>query len=264
MKLRNIGNTFLDGDVSKFRDRKVKAKNIFEIRVVDKVTAYDFVKKYHYLKDAKFFCVYACGLFHKRTNTLVGVATYSNPQGIVALKGWFGETNQNKDIMELSRLCMLPPLNKTNATSYLLGNSMKIIHREFGVRAVITLADSIRHVGSIYQVCNFKYYGLTDSKSDFCMVGYKPNARVGTTKDKHGVWIPRSRKHRYAYIMDSTLEVLYDEQPRPSIEDTLLLECCGGTKRVYDKRFNEWYTCPRCCEEFKKIEPKKIKLRKRL
>ncbi len=28
------------------------------------------------------------------------------------------------------------------------------------IRAIISLAESTRHVGSIYQVCNFKYFGL--------------------------------------------------------------------------------------------------------
>lgn len=34
-------------------------------------------------------------------------------------------------------------------------------------RQVITLQQSDRHVGSIYQVCNFAYYGLTDPKNVF-------------------------------------------------------------------------------------------------
>lgn len=239
--------------INNFKDRKIKAKEIFTIKEIAKNEAYDFVKQYHYLKDAKFFCVYAYGLFCEEE--LVGCATYSNPQGISALKGWFGVNNQDQSILELSRLCMLPNLNGTNATSYLLGNSMKRL-KEHNIKAVITLADSNRHIGSIYQVCNFKYYGLTDAKTDFYTLKdgkLSANPR-GATKELHGVWLPRTRKHRYCYILDKSLKVLYNEQPHPTVKGTIDNECCHGNNLVYDDRFNEWWTCPRCCSEFKKID----------
>ncbi len=237
-------------DFEKFKNREVKAKEIFTIKEIPKNVAYDFIKKYHYLKDAKFFCVYGYGLFYKEE--LVGCATYSNPQGNVALKGWFGFANDCKTVLELSRLCMLPILNGTNATSYLLGNSMKKL-KEHDIEAVITLADSNRHIGSIYQVCNFKYYGLTDKKTDFFSIDGKVNPR-GATKNVHGVWLPRTQKHRYCYLLDKSLKILYDEQAHPTKKETLELECCNGTHKVYDNRFNEWYTCPRCTGKLELID----------
>ena len=101
------------------------------------------------------------------------MATFSNPQGNVALKGWFGLPNTDQSVLELSRLCVLPQLNGTNATSFLLSTSIRLLKKE-GVRAVITLADDSRHSGSIYQVCNFTYYGLTDKKSDFFSSDFSP------------------------------------------------------------------------------------------
>lgn len=239
--------------IEQFKNREVKAKQIFTIKEIGKTESYDFIKQYHYLGDAKFFCVYAYGLFCE--DELVGCATYSNPQGISSLKGWFGVDNQDKSILELSRLCMLPNLNGTNATSYLLGNSMKKL-KEHNIRAVITLADSNRHIGSIYQVCNFKYYGLTSPRTDFYTLKdgkMTPNPR-GATKDLHGVWLPRTKKHRYCYILDKSLEVLHKEQPHPTVKETIDNECCHGNNLVYDDRFDEWWTCPRCSEEFKKVD----------
>lgn len=238
--------------VDKFKNRQIKAKELFYIKEIDKITAYNFVKEYHYLKDAKFFSVYAYGLFNNKE--LVGVATYSNPQGISTLKGWFGVNNQDKSILELSRLCMLPILNGTNATSYLLGNSIKML-KQHGIRAVITLADSSRHIGSIYQVCNFKYYGLTNSKTDFYCADGKINPR-GSTKNLHGVWLPRTKKHRYCYVIDKNLKVLYKEKPHPTEKETIKYECCNNTKIVYDNRFNEYYTCPKCCGKLELITRK--------
>jgi len=235
--------------IEKFINREIKAKDIFYLKEVQKSEAYQFVKTYHYLGDAKFFAKFSYALIHKETEEIIGVATFSNPQGNVALKGWFGLPNTDQSVLELSRLCVLPELNGTNATSFLLSMSIRLLKKE-GVRAVITLADDSRHSGSIYQVCNFTYYGLTDKKSDFFSFtdGGKVNPR-GATKDKQGVWINRTRKHRYAYIMDKELICNYKEQPKPQKGDTNEYDCCGGTKQVYDKRFKKWYSCPKCENE---------------
>lgn len=239
-------------ELEAFKNRTAKAKDIFYISEIGKMEAYEFVKLYHYLGEAKFFCEQAFGLFTKRGQNLIGVATFSQPQGIVALKSWFGLTNQDKCVYELSRLCMLPALNGTNATSFLLGGSIKQLKKQKKIRAVITLADSNRHVGSIYQVCNFKYYGMTDAKTDFFTEDGRVNPR-GATKDIRGVWLPRTQKHRYAYIIDPSLKCLYAEQTRPTADNTLLLHCCNGTKRVFDKRFGEWWTCPRCTGKMERL-----------
>lgn len=259
-------------DIQKFKDREIKAREIFEIRKISKDSAYEFVRKYHYLGDAKFFCVQAFGLFYKPTNMLVGCATFSLPQGKESLIGWFSLDAHTENIYELSRLCMLPQLNGTNATSFLLGGSIRLINNQnqelqkrwknvttinpndcWICRAVITLALAERHVGSIYQVCNFKYYGMTDTKSDFYRIDGAKNPR-GKVSQWHEVWIPRPRKHRYAYILDDSLRCNYPECERPS-ENSLLSvsECCHGTKEVYDSRFDEWYTCPICTGRLDRI-----------
>lgn len=243
-----------DRTLQAFKNREVKAKDIFEIRKISKELSYDFIRKYHYLADAKFFSEYSFGLFCD--NELVGCATFSQPQGNVSLMGWFGLDNYNKDIMELSRLYMLPNLNGTNATSYLLGNSIKKL-KSFGIRAVITLADSGRHIGSIYQVCNFKYYGLTDKKCDFYRDDGAVNPR-GRVSNWHGVWIDRTRKHRYAFILDKKLKCLYEEQSHPTEKKAINTECCGGNLLVHDNRFDEWFTCPKCCKMFIKIDNKMV------
>lgn len=233
-------------ELQDFKDRKIKAKKIFHIREIDKVTCYNFVRQYHYLGEARFFCVYGYGLYYKgdEGDVCVGVATYSNPNGALALKGWFGLENSDQTVLELSRLCMLPCLNGTNATSFLLGNSMKMLVKH-GIKAIITLADASRHIGSIYQVCNFKYYGLTDAKTDF--YDAENGKTRSDTKVRRGVWVNRTRKHRYCYLLDKSLKVLYAEQPHPTQKAQVPLDCCGGTKRIYDPRFGDWYSCPICC-----------------
>lgn len=247
-------------DLFAFKNRKIKAKNLFTIKEIDKNTCYAFVRRYHYLANAKFFCVYGYGMYYTDENgnkEMVGCATFSNPQGAVSLKGWFGLGNECDYVLELSRLCLLPCLNNTNATSFLLGNSIKML-KKHGIKAVITLADASRHVGSIYQVCNFKYYGLSDKKCDFYTVDGIKNFR-GSTACRHGVWVERTRKHRYCYLLDKKLKVLYQEKEYPKQVDKFQPNCCGGTKKVFDNRFKEWYTCPICCGYIQKLGDEKAK-----
>lgn len=239
----------MDFKISQFKNREIKAKTLFKLSEIDKVTAYNFIKQYHYLADAKFFAKFAFGLFID--GELVGCATYSNPQGIVAMKSWFNLPNDNQDVVELSRLCMLPSLNGTNATSYLLGNSMTMLKPK-GVKAIITLADDSRHVGSIYQICNFKYYGLTDKKTDFYAADGRVNPR-GATKDVHGVWLPRTQKHRYCYLLDKNFPILLKEQPKPTLGTISQYDCCNQTLKVFDNRFKIWYTCPKCTPKIELI-----------
>lgn len=240
-------NDSLELICKEFKERKVKAKEIFYIKKIKKNDSYEFIKKYHYLKDAKFFSRYQYGLFLKENDMLIGCSAFSNPQGSLTLKGWFNLDNSNQTIMELHRLCILPLFNGTNATSFLLSNSIKLLKSE-GIKAVITLADNNRHVGSIYQICNFKYYGLTSLKKDFVTLDGKVNPRI-KTNDVQGVWIKRSQKHRYLYLLDKNLKVNYKEQKRPNISDINNLNLCidcNGEKIVLDKRFNVKYKCPNC------------------
>ena len=235
----------IDVIIKNFVDRKTKAKDTFKLQEIDKTTAHKFISQHHYLGKAKFFSKYNFGIYIQ--GTLVGCATYSNPQGIAALKSWFNMDNSVQDVLELSRLCLLPKLNGTNATSYLLGNSIKLL-RNKSIQAVITLADDSRHVGSIYQVCNFKYYGLTDKKTDFYTADHKINPR-GSTQNQQGVWLPRTQKHRYCYILNKNLKPLLTEQPKPTINNTKQYNCCSGTNIVFDNRFKKHYTCPKCTGE---------------
>ena len=231
-----------------FIDRKVKAIEVFTLSPIHKTDAYEFIRQYHYLGEAKFFSQYNFGLFIKDTNILIGVSTFSAPQGGNTLQGWFNLSNDDTSIVELSRLCVLPFLNGSNATSYLLSNSMKLLKKK-GIRAVITLADSSRHVGSIYQVCNFKYYGLTPKRAIFYTDTNKKNPRILGKKNIHGVWVDMPQKHRYAYIMDKSLKVYHNEESLPKKDAIADSSVCCGCKNdliVVDPRFNEYYTCPYC------------------
>ena len=243
--------TSLDENIEKFKAREVKAKEIFIITQIDKTLAYAFVSKYHYLGKKDFVCQYAFGLWC--SGELVGVATYSPPAGVSTLKGWFGLPNDDLTIVELTRLAMLPQLNGCNATSYLLSHSIRELKKK-GCRAVISLADASRHIGSIYQVCNFTYYGLSDKKTDFYRWPDMRKNAFERTKNREGVFVPRTRKHRYAYIIDKRLKCLYGECEAPKDKTVMKRECCGGGYKVFDARNKQWYSCPVCTGKLIKID----------
>lgn len=225
-------------------DSRYTFHKIFTIEQISKVNAYTFVSKYHYLHDAIFFNQYSYGLFYK--GILIGVASYAQPQGAMTIKGWFGDQfkGRTNQVMELQRLAMLPCLNGTNATSYLLGRSMKLL-KQYHVKVVITLADASRHVRSIYQVCNFKYYGLTNPKTDFYREDTGLKNGHAKTKNVLGCSINRTRKHRYCFKLDRRVHIKYAQVDiLPSKGKQIKPICYEGTGVVYDHRFKRWYTCP--------------------
>ena len=235
-------------------------KSKYYVREISKNEAEDLIINYHYLKDSKFLSIYSYGLVNRKTEEIVGCAVYYLPQGTLAIKSWFGDLEDKKGIYELNRLVMSPKITIKNATSYLLGNSLKQLHKIHKAKAVISLADTSRHVGFIYQATNFKYYGVTREKTDFYTYSetntgkIKKNVR-GSTKNTEGVWLPRTRKHRYAICFDKTLKVNFEQLPYPKNNENIKVKsCCENSKVVYDARFNTYYTCPLCTKKLEKIK----------
>lgn len=242
---------------------EVRYKETCFVEEINKETAKALVSKFHYLGDKAFMYSKAYGLWayqytdgghRKESAELIGVAVFSPVTGISALKSWFGLDNQAKDIYELIRLVMAPEHNGGNGTSFLLGRSLRLL-KKTGARGVVSLADSERHVGGIYQACNFKFYGRTAYRTDFYREDGKLNPR-GETKNSRGIWLPRSQKYRYYYSFGS-LQPLFTEESYPKGE-TFEVICCKGTNKVYDARFNTWYQCPKCVPNETLVEIKNV------
>lgn len=184
--------------------------------------AYNFLLKHHYLAQQGngFLCKVAYGLFDKQFR-LIGVITFGGVAIFYTLMGLFEGYKRESDqsgIWELTRLAMDDKRKEKNLTSWFVAHSIKKLRKENDVKAIISYADSTYHHGYIYQATNFKYYGLTDQKTNFFELqpdGTYKQVWRGEVKSLNGEWRSRSRKHRYLLVFDKTLKVKWKEMPYP-------------------------------------------------
>jgi GNAT superfamily N-acetyltransferase len=176
--------------------------------------AYELVNAYHYLGPKQFIGQYAFGLI--QDIQVIGAVVYSPLSVPNSATSAFGfPRGHYPDLLEMSRLVLEPELNGKNYGSILVGRSLRLLKQQ-GIRAVISYADSDRHIGGIYQACNFGYYGLSPQKSDFYFDNGRKLSR-GKSKGLEGQWLPRSRKHRYIYLLDKTLKPIWEQLPYPKL-----------------------------------------------
>ena len=174
--------------------------------------AYELVSNYHYLSDKRFIGQYCFGAFVDYN--LIGAVVYSPLSVPNSATSAFGLPRGNyPEFVEMSRLCLNPLFNGKNFGSQLVGYSLRQL-KKMGIKAVISYADSSRHNGAIYQACNFGYYGLSPQKNDFFFEDGRKLTR-GKSKGFKGTWVPRSRKHRYVYLFDKNLKVVWPKEVFP-------------------------------------------------
>lgn len=174
--------------------------------------AYKLVSSYHYLGSKRFIGQYCYGII--KDYQIVGAIVYS-PLSVPnsALSAFGLPRGHYPDLLEMSRLVLLPDLNGKNIGSSFIAYSLRELKKK-KIRAVISYADSDRHVGAIYQAANFSYHGLSPQKNDFILENGKKLSR-GKSKGLKGIWTPRSRKHRYVYLIDKSLQILWKKESYP-------------------------------------------------
>ena len=192
-------------------------KQDYSLKLLTKSQAADILLKYHYLKDISkgFKSGVNVGLF--KQDVCVGVCIFTGFPVPELSKGMFGlERNDQEGLYELSRLCLLPDIQTTehNITSWFVSRAIRFLKQNYKVRAILSYADADYHNGTIYRACNFKYYGLSNPKSDFWIKqadGSFVKHTRGSVKGVEGLWKPRSRKHRYVIVLDKKLNILWKE-----------------------------------------------------
>lgn len=196
-------------------------KTEFSVGLVSKTDAARVLDRYHYLsRESKGFkSGFNCGLFFKEE--LVGVCIFTGfpvPELAVGMLGL--KRHDQEGLFELSRLCLTPDVQRTehNLASWFVGRSLSLLRKSVRCRAVLSYADDGHHTGTVYQACNFWYYGLSAQKKDFW--ARRPDGRMekcsrGRVKGVTGEWRPRTRKHRYLIVYDPRLVVYWDRVDYP-------------------------------------------------
>jgi hypothetical protein len=181
--------------------------------------AYKLVSAYHYLGDKRFIGQYCFGII--KDYQIIGAVVYSPLSVPNSAQSAFGLPRGNYScFVEMSRLVLEPSLNHSNIASQFIAYSLRELKKK-GIKAVISYADSSRHVGTIYQAANFNYYGLTPPAKDFWYGGTVKHSRGKIKRHLTGVWKIRTKKHRYIYLLDKTQHVAWPLQiAYPKRDDT--------------------------------------------
>jgi hypothetical protein len=167
-----------------------------------------FVMGIHYAKRMPSISE-AFGLFVG--DELEGVVTYGTPPSSGLRKGICGPEFSDH-VIELNRLCLKS--NVKGDASMLVGRSIRMLG---GDRIIVSFADTEqRHVGTVYQACNFIYCGLSAKRTDWKVRGREHlhgqtiadefrgvQNRSAAMREKYGddfYLAPRPRKHRYVFF----------------------------------------------------------------
>lgn len=177
------------------------------IRPISYQLAMEIVVEKHYLHRTAPVS-HAFGLFREGILEPLGVVTYGVSPSSTLLKGICGE-DEAQNVYELNRVWVDDRIVK-NAESFLVSRSMKFLDREI----IVSFADTAqKHLGVIYQACNFYYTGLSAKFKDPKIQGieghhatYAHGLTNEQVKEKFGnkvTFTERSRKHRYIYFRGS-------------------------------------------------------------
>ncbi len=190
--------------IAVYATRLLQGKKVeYEIKQIDYKTANNMVIENHYL-HRKASTMFAFGLYDQLK--LIGCIIYGKPASPALCKGICGAEEQNK-VLELTRL-WVDDNSKKNAESYLIGNTLKLLPKEYDI--IVSYAEiDAGHVGVVYQATNWLYTGLSDKHIQW-IIKNSSNAHSRHLFDKAGgvnaakelykndmIAIQRPRKHRY-------------------------------------------------------------------
>ena len=155
----------------------------WEVRAVPVPIARLLVQLFHYAQGTSNTAIYRHGLFRvgDPDAACLGVAWWLAPTKAAALAtnpdDWTG-------VLSLSRLVIVPGC-PTNAASFLLSRSRKMIDRQKWP-CLVTYADSGQgHTGAIYRADNWVYIGTTKPERRYTIRGRMTARKAGPISRSH-------------------------------------------------------------------------------
>jgi len=197
-----------------------------DVLPIEPSQTYDWLLKKHYAHRIPSIS-YAFGLYND--SELIGIVTYGTPPSSSLKKGIAGEKYAGI-VLELNRLVISETAPK-NSASRLIGKSLKLLPNP---SIVVSYADTEHgHIGYVYQATNFIYTGLSAKRTNWSLEGCEGlhsftiadksrgrENRAQYMRETYGekfTLTPRSRKHRYVYIVA-------DKKTRSKILESLRYE----------------------------------------
>jgi len=134
---------------------KLRAKD-YEVRDIPCKEARDFIIAHHYSKGCSNTRVYSHGLYRIGETDLLGVAVWLPPTKVAAQsvnrEAW-------QKVLSLTRLAVRPDV-PSNAASFLMARSIKLIRQDGRFVSLVTYADDFMgYTGAIYRATNWTYVG---------------------------------------------------------------------------------------------------------
>lgn len=147
--------------------------------------ARELVQRLHYAAGSSNTATFRHGLFRLEDWPLVpsGCAIWIPPTRTAAEASTDGDWQR---VLSLSRLVIEPGV-PTNAASFLLGHSEKLIRQSGMWDTLVTYADEWQgHTGAIYRAANWEYVGLTKPERVYVKDGAMIARKAGPKTRTHG------------------------------------------------------------------------------
>ncbi len=163
------------------------------------------VEEHHYAQGASNTATYLHGLFPSGQSECMGVAWWIPPTRTAAHATY---PDNWQGVLALSRLALVPGL-PTNAASFLLARSRKLIDRSRWP-CLVTYADEWRgHTGAIYRADNWAYKGKTKPERTYCIDGRMTARKAGQRTRRHdemlalgAVMVGSFSKHKFVHLAE--------------------------------------------------------------
>lgn len=179
-------------------------KELYRVEEVPLQIAKDIVTAYHYSRGGSNTRVATHGLINHE-DEVVGVTWWIPPTKAAGKYSW---PSNWRGVLSLSRLAIADG-EPTNAASFLLGRSMRLIQQDRRWECLVTYADTWRgHTGAIYLATNWQYAGKTRPEAVWVNAEGRMVARKAGPKTRTNVemaelgyrCLGRFAKHRFRFV----------------------------------------------------------------
>jgi hypothetical protein len=132
----------------------------FSVEPCSRETVKDFIETWHYSHSINGVKSLYCFRLLDTQGVMIGAILYA---GFGMASVWKKYASQEKDVIELRRLCCTDEAPK-NSETFFISRTIRWLKQNTDVKVIISYADQFHnHSGIIYQASNFEYLGKTSS-----------------------------------------------------------------------------------------------------